>query len=249
MASINQSLYRAKLQAMVHRDDVELLKASIYTQKDSWNVHDFMRQLWYGALLGGKRRTFEALCQFSTEKDYSFNVCHELDGVPEALQLWAMEIPLARNMWLSQTEPLSARKGHGLLHGLRVLEANDSVKDLHTTLDAKPAAFHAGMRIFIEEFGMQALMKNGAFLHTIAYYKEPSKKHLRVAATGTAPVYDLDRMEVHWPGIRDCIGALAGLGMSTVDCEGRLRKMISNKHAKIQNEASIAFALPGDLEM
>lgn len=248
LASINQPLYKAKLHSMVHNDDAEQLKKSIYTQEEIWNSQDFARQLWYSALIEGKPRTFEALCELSKNKAYSFNVAHEMDEVPEALQLWAMNIPLARNMWLSRAEPLSARKGYGLFNGLKVLESNDAVKTLHAELAAKPQAFHAGMRLFIEEFAMQTLMKNGTFLHTIAYYREPSKKHLRVAATGTEPVYDLERMEQHWPGIQDCIRALTGLGLTTSDCQERLRKMVSNKHADVQMKATEQFPLPGDLE-
>lgn len=185
--------------------------------------------------------------QLSREKAFKFSMANALDTMPEAFQMWALEMPLARNMWLSETEPLSARSGYRLVNGLKYLEENASSNDLGATLDAKSDAFHTRMRLFIADFGMQNLMKNGTFLHTIAYYQEPSKKHLRVAATGTQPVYDIARMEAHWPGLGDALLALTGLGLPASECEERVRKIISNKHAAVEAKIE-TVGLPVDFQ-
>lgn len=238
----------AVLHALVVRDDAVGLASHLETwRENTYDVGRICHELWYFALLEGKTKTFEFLCHRAKEKTFAFPLVASLDDLPHDLQMWALSVPIARNLWLSQTEPLSARQGYKTVDGLRMLERNQEVEKLHAQLDAKPLEFHARMRLFIDEFGMQTLMKNGAFLHTIAYYKEPSKKHVRVAATGTLPVYDLARMEVHWPGIGGCFTAFAGLGLSTEDCQARIRKMISNKQAAQIQEQTQSYELPAGL--
>lgn len=238
----------ALMHALIVRDDAVGLASHIESWREyTYEVGRICHELWYFALLEGKPKTFEFLCHRAKEKTFAFPLVASLDDLPHDLQMWALSVPIARNLWLSQTEPLSAQRGYKTVNGLRILERNDEVEKLHTQLDAKPAEFHDRMRLFIEEFGMQTLMKNGAFLHTIAYYKEPSKKHLRVAATGTLPVYDLARMETHWPGIGGCVTAFAGLGLSVEDCQARIRKMISNKQAVHIQAQTQSYALPTDL--
>lgn len=231
-------LLNAKLHAIVQRDDLQLLIGAMDEMRDQYGAERVAEELWYFALLEGKPRTFEVLCRLFQEKVFKFAMTKALDGMPDAFQLWALDIPLARNLWLSKTDPLSARTGYKLVNGLRFLDDNQAVKDLFKVLSHKSDAFHARMRLFITDFGMQTLMQNGAFLHTISYYQTPSKKHLRVAATGTQPVYDVARMEVHWPGIGNMFLALTGLGLPSVECEERMRKIISNKHATAEKKVN-----------
>lgn len=73
---------------------------------------------------------------------------------------------------------------------------------------------------------------------------EPSKKHLRVAATGPQPLYDMERMETHWPGIGAVVLTLASLGLSITECEDRVRKIISNKHAAAAVQCARGVDLP-----
>ena len=247
-SSFHQHLLHAKLYAIVQRDDAQLLHSAMEDLRKDWNSERLTQELWYFALLEGKPRTFEALCKFSREKAFKFSLTNALDAMPDAFQMWVLDIPLARNMWLSETEPLSAKAGYQLVNGLKFLEKNHSVKELHALLDKKSEAFHARMRLFIEDFGMQTLMKNGAFLHTIAYYQEPSKKHLRVAATGTQPVYDIARMEAYWPGIGGALVALTGLGLLATECQDKVRKIISNKHASTAPKVE-GVELPANFSM
>lgn len=237
----------AAMHALVVRDDAQGLARHLNNWRaDHHELGRICHELWYFALLEGKATTFALLCERAKEKAYTFPLVASLDELPNDLQMWALSVPSARNLWLSQTEPLSAKGGYKTVDGFRFLERNAEVDKLHKELDAKTPAFHEHMRLFIEECSMQTLMKNGAFLHTIAYYKEPSKKHLRVAATGTRPVYDLERMEKHWPGIRSCFTAFSGLGLSKEDCEERVRKMISNKQAGQIQAQTNAYELPLD---
>lgn len=236
---IDRTFEKTTLLSLVVMDNAQLLTARINNLRQEWDIHGFAKQLWHFALIEAKPNTFAALCTLSLEKDFRFSVCDALNNSPEVFQRWALTIPVARNLWLSQTKPLAAEKGYTLVHGLRVLEDNDCVKELRATLDAKSDYFHHQMRVFIREYAMQTLMQNGLFLHTIAYYGEPTKKHLRVAATGTNPVYDLKRMEEHWPGVQGVVSALGGLGLSKTACEARIRSMISNKQAtKLAQELS-----------
>lgn len=244
--AVDPHLARAKFHAIVQRDDAQLLVRAVEDYRNKyWYAPSILQDLWYSALLEGKTQAFTVLCTLAQEKDFFFSVPAALDAMPESYQLWVLNIPLARNLWLSQSESLSARLGTKMVNGLNVLCDNPFVVELRTMLDAKPAAFHECMRLFIKDFAMQTLMKNGAFLHTIAYYAEPNKKHLRVAATGPQPVYDFERMEKYWPRLGDAVLAMMGLGLPVVDCAERIRKMISNKHAAVAAKEE-HVSLPSD---
>ena len=235
------------LNALVIRDDSVGLARHLESWREGYDAGRVCHSLWHLALLEGKAKTFELLCNLAKEKTFAFPLVASLDQLPHDLQMWALAIPVARNLWLSKTEPLSAQRGYKNVNGLRFLEHNADVVQLHEHLNTKPSEFHERMRLFIDEFGMQTLMQNGTFLHTIAYYKEPSKKHLRVAATGVQPVYDLERMEKYWPGIAGCVTAFGGLGLSSEDCEARIRKIISNKQARQMQVQTQAYELPSGL--
>ena len=48
----------------------------------------------------------------------------------------------------------------------------------------------------------------------VAYYKEPSKKQIKVAATADRPYLDGSRMEQHWPGITALVQTFEMLDLS-----------------------------------
>ena len=227
--SFYQHLLTARQHSIVLLDDAQLLNTAMQAIRKDYGSDRIAHELWYFSLLEGKPHSFDLLSRLSSENDFRFPLVEELDKMPEAYQLWAMDIASVRTMWLSKTELVAAREGVRLVNGLNVLQENESTAQLRASLDAKPDAFHARMRLFIAESGMNTLMVNGAFLHTIAYYQEPTKKHVRVAATGTNPVYDLPRMNQHWPGIGDALNALSSLGLPVADCQARIRQTIANK--------------------
>lgn len=239
-----QTLSRARLHCFVQQEDTDALRQGMEAARKEWTTPAFTQELWFSALLQDKPNAFGVLCELSQEKAFHFPMATILDGLPEALQLWALQIPKARDLWLAKSAIFSGDGGVRNRSGLTVLDDNATTQELRRKLDAQSGVFHEGMKAFIEAQGMQVLMKNGAFLHTIAYYAEPSKKHLRVAATGTLPVYDFARMEEHWPGIESCVQALLGLGLTSTECKERLRKMVSNKSADKLHTQSEHLSLP-----
>lgn len=237
------ALSRARMQAFVQCEDVAQLREAVENERKEWGTSS-LQDLWFTALLLNKPKSFEVLFELAQKKEFQFHAPSVLDAMPEGLQQWALELPKVRTLWLMRSKLFSGQDGIGYRSGLRVLESNASTQALQQRLDARSADFHDAMKTFIAEQGMQALMKNGAFLHTIAYYQAPNKKQLRVAATGAQPVYDFASMEEHWPGIESCVQALVGLGLNSTECEDRLRKMVSNRAAEKSLVQSEQMDLP-----
>ena len=172
--SIYHQLFHARLCALVQRDEHALLSAAMAEMLHDHDAGTTAESLWYLALLEGKTRTLEMLCLKSQEKPFKFLLSRALDDLPESLQMWALNIPNARNIWAAETQSISAREGYRFLHGLKMLEVNQAVKELYAALDGKTEAFHARMRLFIAERSMPTLMQSVPFCTRLRTIKNRS---------------------------------------------------------------------------
>lgn len=101
-----------------------------------------------------------------------------------------------------------------------------------TWMREQPATTQTRQKAYLEKYGNAALHSKSLLYYAMCAYAEPTRDQVRGAAIANNPVYDMPRLEVHFPGITGLKAAYEGMGMKNHDLRDGLCKFMDGTAPK-----------------
>lgn len=102
---------------------------------------------------------------------------------------------------------------------------------------AQPQNVQDIQKEYLEKYGVGALTTKTLLYHAICAYGTPTKNQVRAAALAHTPIYDMVRLEEHYPGFSGLRAACEGMDMKKMD----MRTVLSQFMDGIVREVPMAI--------
>ena len=184
-------------------------------------------EAWRYAIEIQHKDSLLALTDLCQTKRFAFNMPKELDNLPDIERAWPLSFPQVYNVWLKNTR-YDLPRPRWVAALKYVLTHEEAVMEFKIKMDKTPHSTHTRLQAYIKVHAMEALQREGVFLELIAYYQEPSKKQVKVAALfSQRPFWDAGRIEKHWPGANAVKDVGESLSFSPKEQLARLRQLLT----------------------
>ncbi len=112
-------------------------------------------------------------------------------------------------------------------------------KDTFATYTAwmqkQPESIQELQKLYLERHGTEALAKKPLLYYAMCAYGEPTKEQTKHAAMASNPIYDMRRLEQHFPGITGVRAMYEGMEMSPGAVRDGIRKFMEGSHKAVEH--------------
>lgn len=141
---------------------------------------------------------------------------------------WLLEREDLHDIWVAGTEvPVPNKEWRSRHHVF-----GDFGQAYVTWMKEQPESIQARQKAYLEKYGSAALHSKSLLYYAMCAYAEPTRDQVRGAAIANNPVYDMPRLEVHFPGISGLKAAYEGMGMKNHELRDGLCKFMDGTAPK-----------------
>ena len=101
-------------------------------------------------------------------------------------------------------------------------------------MNAQPTSIQDRQKAYLDKYGNEALHTKSLLYHAICAFGEPTKEQVRAAALANNPVYDMKRLELHYPGIGGLKATYEGMDMKNHHLRDALGKFMDGTTPKAE---------------
>lgn len=190
--------------------------------------NEWLMELWFEIALAKKN---ELLLDYShwllnnrQNGTYALPALSKLMNiVSEKTQLqWILHDPDWRDLLVASTNVPVPNKEWRASHKV----VSDIVPKYTAWMLAQPTQVQELQKAYLEKYGSAALHTKTLLYHAICAYGTPTKEQTRAAALSPTPIYDMVRLEEHYPGVTGLRAACEGMGMKPADIRLTLGKFM-----------------------
>ena len=224
-------LPRAKLHLYLHQNDMQNLERGIreYQKQCEYRILNCVEELWHMSVLTRNSDGLILLSKMGTERLFKRPMNLLMNEFLSAEDCsWILSHDEVAALWCKETEACHPSVEWAVKNKL-LPDSVEAFAAFQEAMRVQPESFHERMKAFILTHAMEALTENGRFLKTIEYYKEPTKKQVKVAATSKEPYLDIPRLEQYWPGFEALKQTVEGLGFNKFQIYKQLFDFLNKK--------------------
>jgi hypothetical protein len=229
---------RAGHWAEFHKSASEMLCKSL--GKGRAGSPDWLSELWFEFALSHDHVRLSEFSQWlvNSRQRSSFSLPSLSSLVDAAAKEPRMQWLLQREdlhaIWVAGTEvPVPNKEWRS-----RYYQGSGDVLDAYSTwMREQSTSIQERQKAYLAKYGHDAMPFKSLLYYAICAYGEPSKEQVRAAALCNNPVYDMQRLNEHYPGIAGLKAACEGMGMKHHDLRNTLEKFIDNMAQTIEEAA------------
>ena len=204
------------------------------TSPESADKASWLAELWVEfALTQNHQRLLEYSRWLVTNRDQASHRLPSLSTLVDAASKeprlqWILERPELHEIWIAATEvPVPNKEWRSHHHVVENVFASYTA-----WMQAQPALIQERQKTYLAQYGTEALQGKSLLYYAMCAYGTPTKEQVRAAALANNPVYDMVRLEEHYPGIGGLRAMYEGMGLKTNALRDALCSFMDGKNSK-----------------
>ena len=143
---------------------------------------------------------------------------------------WILEREDLHDIWVAGTEvPVPNKEWRSRHHVF------GHVSDAYLEwMNAQPNSIQDRQKAYLAKYGNEVLHAKSLLYYAICAFGEPTREQVRAAALANNPVYDMKRLEMHYPGIGGLKATYEGMDMKNHHLRDELGKFMDGTTLKTE---------------
>lgn len=180
---------------------------------------DWISELWFEFALGQEQHHLAELSRWLVDnRERSSLRLPTLSSLVDAaakeprLQ-WILSRDDLHDIWVAGTDvPVPNKEWRSRYH------TRGDVMDAYSTwMGEQPESVQMRQKEYLAKYGNEAMHSRSLLYHAMCVYAEPTPAQVRGAALANNPIYDMARLETHYPGFAGLKATYEGMGMKQPD--------------------------------
>lgn len=135
---------------------------------------------------------------------------------------WVLHREDLHDIWVAGTDVPVPNKEWRAAHKVE----KDTFAAYTTWMQKQPESLQEIQKLYLERHGIEALAKKPLLYYAMCAYGTPTKEQVKHAALSSNPIYDMRRLEEHFPGITAFRSMYEGMDFAPGAVRDGIRKFI-----------------------